>query len=193
MRLTEDAEVRYRIRERELGIQEQHFVLPALAVFALVLAAYWLLPTADPVKAAPAGSGGANVQQRAVGVVTDTPAITITTTAATSSATPTTSAHEAQIQWLFGTVSGSYSGCTAQAKTSYDGVNFLTFGAPVAVTASTGTLNAWTLVEELGGNSVTTSAVSSSAALGLGQLTQFTFSCTSYGASAPVSVSVIYR
>lgn len=135
----------------------------------------------------------ANLQPRPVGVVTDTPAITITTAAATSGVTPTTSAREAQIQWSFGTVSGTYSSCTVQAKTSYDGTNYLTLGSPVTVTASSGAVNAWTLIEELGANSVTTSAVSSTAALGFGQLTEFGFSCSGYGTSAPVSISVIYR
>ena len=152
------------------------------------LAAYCLLPTAHSAKAEPA-----NVQPRPVGVVTDTPAITIAAAAATSSATPTTSAREAQIQWTFGTVSGTYSSCTVQAKTSYDGVSFLTLGSPASVTVTSNTVNAWTVIEQLGTTSVTTSSVSSSAALGFGQLTEFSFSCSSYGTSAPVSISVIYR
>jgi len=40
---------------------------------------------------------------------------------------------------------------------------------------------------------VTTATVSSTAALGFGQLTKFTFACSAYGTSAPVTVSVIYR
>ncbi len=141
-----------------------------------------------------AAPSGTNVQPRPVGVVTDTPAITIATAAATTSSTPTTSAHEAQIQWTFGTVSGTYSSCTVQAKTTYDGTNYLTLGSPVTVTATSGAVNAWTLIEQLGTSSVTTSAVSSAAALGFGQLTMFSFACSgSYGTSAPVSVSVIYR
>ena len=133
------------------------------------------------------------MQPRPVGVVTDAPAITISTAAATSSATPTTSAHEAQIQWTFGAVSGRYSSCTVQAKTSYDGTNFLTLGSPASVTATSGTVNAWTVIEQMGTGSVTTSAVSSTAALGFGQVTEFAFSCASYGTAAPVTVSVIYR
>jgi hypothetical protein len=178
----------------EAKLEKQKTKLDRFWLFALLfltsalLAAYCLLPTTYCVKAAPV-----NVQQRPVGVVTDTPAITITTSAATSSATPTTSAHEAQIQWTFGTVSGTYSGCTVQAKTSYDGVNFLTLGSPAAVTVTSNALNAWTVIEQLGTTSVTTSSVSPSAALGFGQLTEFTFSCSSYGTSAPVSISVIYR
>jgi hypothetical protein len=141
-----------------------------------------------------AHAAGTNVQPRPVGVVTDTPSITIAGAAASTSATPTTSAREAQIQWAFGTVGGTYSTCTVQAKTSYDGVNYLTLGSAVPVTVSTNALNAWTIIEELGTGSVTTSAVSATAALGFGQLTMYTFACAGgYGTSAPVTVSVIYR
>ena len=186
--------MRSRIHDSGFRIQaRQHYVLPALAAIVLLLAAYCILPTAYSVKAAPAGPSGTNVQPRPVGVVADTPAIAITTTAATSSATPTTSAREAQIQWAFGAVSGTYSSCTVQAKTSYDGTNYLNLGSAVTVTTTNGAVNAWTIIEELGTGSVTTSAVSSTAALGFGQLTEFTFSCSSYGTAAPVAVSVIYK
>jgi len=127
-------------------------------------------------------------------VVTDTPAVTIAGATADTAATPTTNAREAQIQWAFGTVSGTYSSCTVQAKTSYDGTNYLTLGSAVPVTVSSGAVNAWTIIEELGTDSVITSAVSSTAALGFGLLTEYTFSCSGgYGTSAPVAVSVIYR
>jgi TRAP-type uncharacterized transport system substrate-binding protein len=145
-----------------------------------------------PVHAAPAPA--ANVQQRPTGVVTDTPSITIAGATATTTRTPTTTAHEAQIQWTFGTVVGSYGTCTVQAKTSYDGVNFLTLGSAVTVTATTGAVNAWTILEQGASESaLTTSAVSSTAALGFGQATEFTFACSTYGTSAPVTVVVIYR
>ena len=169
--------------------QRSSVALPLMGTLVLLLAAYCVLPAAYFVKAAPA----ANVQARPVGVVTDTPAITITNAAATTSATPTTSAHEAQVLWTFGAVSGTYSTCAVQAKTSYDGVNYLSLGSPVSVTATTGTVNAWTLIEQLGTTSVTASTASSTAALGFGQVTQFTFSCSSYGTAAPVSINVIYR
>ena len=135
----------------------------------------------------------ANVQPRPVGVVIDTPSITIAGAAASTSATPTTGAREAQIQWAFGTVSGTYSNCAVQAKTSYDGTNYLTLGSAAPVTVSSGAVNAWTLIEELGTGSVITSAVSSTAALGFGQVTEFAFACSSYGTAAPVAVNVIYR
>jgi hypothetical protein len=127
-------------------------------------------------------------------VITDTPTITITTATADSAATPTTGAHQAHIQWKFGTVSGTYNTCTVQAYTSYDGTNYLTLGSAVSVTATTGTLNAWTILDQVGTTSVTTSSASSTAALGFGQLTKFTFACSgSYGTSAPVTISTIYR
>ncbi len=179
-----------RARVSGIGIQQRsRIALPLMGALVLLLAAYCVLPTAYFVKAAPA----ANVQPRPVGAVTDTPAIAITNATATSSATPTTSAREAQVQWTFGTVSGTYSGCTVQAKTSYDGTNYLTLGSPVTVTATSGAVNAWTLIEQLGTNSVITSTASSTAALGLGQATAFTFACSSYGTAAPVNISVIYR
>ncbi len=178
------------IQDSGLSIQQcPRMVLPLSGALVLLLAAYCLLPSAYFVKAAPA----ANVQARPVGAVTDTPAIAITNATATTSATPTTSAHEAQIQWTFGTVSGTYSSCTVQAKTSYDGTNYLTLGSPVTVTATTGTVNAWTLIEQLGASSVTSSTASSTAALGFGQATAFSFSCSSYGTAAAVNISVIYR
>jgi hypothetical protein len=132
-------------------------------------------------------------QRSAIGFVSDTPAITIAGATADTAATFTGHAREAQVQWTFGTVSGSYGTCTVQLKTSYDGVNYLTLGGAASVTATTGTVNAWTVVEQLGTTSVTTSAVSATAALGFGQITKGTFACSSYGTSAPVTVSVIYR
>lgn len=123
----------------------------------------------------------------------DTPTISIAGATADTTATPSTAAREAQINWTFGTVSGTYSTCTVQAKTSIDGTNYLTLGSAASVTATSGTVNQWTLIEQLGTTSVTTSAVSSAAALGFGQLTKFTFACTGYGTSAPVTVTVVYR
>jgi TRAP-type uncharacterized transport system substrate-binding protein len=128
-------------------------------------------------------------------VVTDKPAITIAGATADTTSTPTTTAHEAQIQWTFGTVTGTYTTCTAQAKTSYDGSTWLTLGSAVSLTVTTGAVNAWTILEQGASESaLTTSAVSSTAALGFGQLTKFTFTCSgAYGTSAPVTASVIYR
>jgi hypothetical protein len=136
---------------------------------------------------------GPSIQPRPTGVIVDAPAITIAGASATSTATPTTSAHEAQISWYFSTVTGSYGQCTVQAMTSFDGVNFFSLGSPASVTVSSGEFNAWTIIGQVGTANVTTSAVSSTAALGFGQLTKFAFSCSTYGTSAMASVNVIYR
>jgi hypothetical protein len=162
-------------------------VISAGIVVLLALSVFCFLPNFSGA-AAPT-----NVQPRPTGVVVDTPAITIAGATATTTATPTTAAHEAQILWNFGTVTGTYSSCTVQAKTSYDGTNYLTLGSAVSVTVSSNALNAWTIIEQLGTTSVTTSSASSTVALGFGQLTEFTFACSSYGTSAPVAVTVIYR
>jgi hypothetical protein len=181
-----------------LGSQESGFKW-WLVLLLVALGALFLNPRGwPPVQAAdpaPYGAGaGTNVQPRPTGVVVDTPAITIAGGTATTTSTPTTAAHEAQIQWTFGTVVGSYGTCTVQAKTSYDGVNYLTLGSAVSVTATTGTVNAWTIIEQLGTTSVTTSSASATAALGFGQATEFVFACSGgYGTSAPVSIAVIYR
>jgi hypothetical protein len=163
-------------------------IISAGIAVLLALSAFCFLPSNFPGAPAPT-----NVQPRPTGVVVDAPAITIAGTAATTTATPTSAAHEAQIQWNFGAVSGTYSSCAVQLKTSFDGTNWLTLGSAASVTVTSNTLNAWTVIEQLGTTSVTTSSVSSSAALGFGQLTEFSFSCSSYGTSAPVSISVIYR
>jgi hypothetical protein len=128
------------------------------------------------------------------GPVTDSPSITIGNGSATSSSTPTVTAHEAQVQWVFGTVAGTYTTCTIQAQTSYDGATWLNLGSPASVTVASNQVNAWTILEQAPTTSVTTSAVSSTAALGFGLETQFVFACSgAYGTSAPVTVSVIYR
>lgn len=126
-------------------------------------------------------------------VVLDRPTITIGGATADTTPTSTTVAAFATIHWKFGTVTGTYSTCTVQAKTAIDGVTYLNLGTAVTVTVTTGTNNTWTIIEQLGTTSVTTSAVSATAALGFGQLTKFTFACSSYGTSAPVTVTTIYR
>src|ERR1039458_5589857 len=61
--------------------------------------------------------------------VIDNPTVTIAGATATTTATPSTAAHEAHIQWTFGTVAGSYTTCTVQAKTTFDGSTWLTVGS----------------------------------------------------------------
>jgi hypothetical protein len=135
-----------------------------------------------------------NVQPRPVGVIVDSPVIAIAGQSAQTTATPSTSAHEAQIVWTFGTVSGSYGTCTVQAQTTLDGTTWLTLGSAASVTVSSGTVNAWTILAQAPTSSgVTAADASATAALGFGLYTQFAFACSSYGTSAPVSISVIYR
>jgi hypothetical protein len=129
-----------------------------------------------------------------VGFVTDNPAITIAAATADTTTTSTAATREVQIVWVFGTVAGSYTGCTVQLKTSYDGTNYLTLGSAGSVTVTSNTVNAWTVLEAGPTTTVTTSSVSSSAALGFGQLTKATFACSGgYGTSAPVVITTIYR
>jgi len=181
-----------------LGSQESGFKWWLVLLLA-ALGALFLNPRGwPPVHAAgpaPYGAGaGTHVQSQPTGVVTDTPAITIAGATADTASTPTTTAHEAQIQWTFGAVTGTYTTCTAQAKTSYDGSTWLTLGSAASLTVTTGAVNAWTILEQAPTTSVTTSAVSSTAALGFGQATKFTFACSGgYGTSAAASISVIYR
>lgn len=157
------------------------------ALAACVLVAISIVPRSRAASAT-------NVQPRPTGVVVDTPTITIADSTATTTATPTTSAHEAQIIWKFGTVSGSYGTCTVQAETTFDGATWLTLGSAASVAVTSSTVNAWTILAEAPSSSgVTTGTVSSSAALGLGLETQYVFACSTYGTSAPVSISVIYR
>ena len=108
--------------------------------------------------------------------------------------TSTTGATTAHLTWVFGTVSGTYTGCTVQAKTSFDGVNFLNLGSAASVTVTTNAVNAWDIYQQAPVTTgVTTTAVSSSAAAGFGQLSKYTFACSAYGTSAPVTITAIYK
>ena len=100
----------------------------------------------------------------------------------------------AHLTWVFGTVSGTYTGCTVQAKTSFDGTNLLNLGSAAAVTVDQNTVNAWDIYQQAPVTTgVTTTAVSSTAAAGFGQLTEYTFACSAYGTSAPVTITAIYK
>lgn len=159
-----------------------------LCIFALVLCMGALVKELQPVLAAP------NVQTRPLGVTSDTPALTIAAVTVDSVPTPSSNAREAEVQLTFGTVTGTYTTCTMQAKTTYDGTNYLTLGSGAAVTVTSNTVNAWTIIEQLGTTTVTTSSVSSTAALGFGLNTKFTFNCSgAFGTTAPATLSVIYR
>jgi hypothetical protein len=160
------------------------------AVFSLamcmLMAGAAVMSRAHPV--APSIPGNA-------GVITSAPDITIAGATADTGPTPSTGATIAHVQWKFGTVAGSYTTCTVQAKTTFDGANYLTLGSAASVTATSTTLNAWTLMAQAPvGTGVTTGAVSATAALGFGLLTKYTFACSGgYGTSAPVAVTTIYQ
>ena len=130
----------------------------------------------------------------AFGYILDNPILTIAGATTTTNPTSTTGATTVHVTWVFGTVSGTYTGCTVQAKTSFDGANWLTLGSAEAVTVTSNAVNAWDIYQQAPVTSgVTITAVSNSAAAGFGQLSEYTFACSAYGTSAPVSISVIYR
>ena len=130
----------------------------------------------------------------AFGYVLDNPSLTIAGATVTTTPTPTTGATTAHLAWVFGTISGSYTTCTVQTKTSFDGANWLNLGSAATVTVTANAVNAWDIYQQAPVTTgVTTSAVSNSVALGFGQLTKFTFACTGYGTSAPVTITAIYK
>ena len=72
--------------------------------------------------------------------------------------------------------------------------NFLNLGSAAAVTVTTNAVNAWDIYQQAPVTTgVTTTAVSSTAAAGFGQLTEYTFACSAYGTSAPVTITGIYK
>jgi hypothetical protein len=126
--------------------------------------------------------------------ILDNPAPTIAGASITTSPTSTTGAATAHVSWVFKTVSGTYTGCTVQTKTSFDGVTWLNLGSAAAVTVTSNAVNAWDIYQQAPvSTGVTTTAVSSTAAVGFGQLSEFTFACTAYGTSAPVTITAIYK
>ncbi len=126
--------------------------------------------------------------------ILDNPIVSIAGATTTTSPTSTTGASTAHVTWVFGTVSGTYTTCTVQAKTSFDGVNFLNLGSAAAVSVSTNAVNAWDIYQQAPVTTgVTTTTVSSSAAAGFGQWSEYTFACSAYGTSAPVTITAIYK
>jgi hypothetical protein len=83
----------------------------------------------------------------AIGYILDNPVLTIAGASITTSPTSVTGSTTAHVAWVFGTVTGSYSGCTVQAKTSFDGVNFLNLGSAASVTVATSAVNAWDIYQ----------------------------------------------
>lgn len=159
-----------------------------LAVFTVLLAVWNMRP---PQVLADAYSSH---RFPGFGYILDHPLLTIAGASITTSPTPTTGTTTAHVTWVFGTVTGTYSSCTVQAKTSYDGVNFLNLGSAAAVTVSSNALNAWDIYQQAPVTTgVTTTSVSSSAAPGFGQSIEYTFACSAYGTSAPVTITAIYK
>jgi hypothetical protein len=165
------------------------FVLSICVAVILTLVLPVIL-TPPPVSAQFAGE----TRMPPFGYITASPAISITSGSATSSYHSTTGVTSAHVQWVFGAVSGTYSGCTIQAKTSYDGSNWLTLGSAAALTVTTGTLTAWDIYQQApSASGVTVTTPSSSAAMGFGAYTEYVLACSAYGTSAPVTATVIYK
>jgi len=130
----------------------------------------------------------------AFGYILDNPVLTIAGASITTNPTSVTGSSTAHVAWVFGTVTGTYTGCTVQAKTSYDGTNWLSLGSAASVTVSTNAVNAWDIYQQAPTTSgVTTTTVSGSAAPGFGQSNEYSFACSAYGTSAPVTITAIYK
>ena len=130
----------------------------------------------------------------AFGYILDNPVLAITGASVTTSPTPTSGVTTAHVSWVFGAVSGTYTGCTVQAKTTFDGVNFLNLGSAAAVSVTANAVNAWDIYQQAPVTTgVTTTTVSSSVAAGFGQASEYTFACSAYGTSAAVTLSNIYK
>lgn len=128
------------------------------------------------------------------GYILDNPTVTIAGAGVTTSVTSVSGVASAQLSWSFGTVGGSYSGCTVQANTSVDGVNWYTLGSAVSVSVSTNAVNAWTILAQGPTSSgVTTTTPSGSAATGFGEQISYTLACSGYGTRAPVTIKAIYK
>ena len=162
------------------------------STLSLCILSFFLLaiPPAQKVSA----SASTTTRFPAFGYILDSPTITIAGASATTSASPTTGVNTAHVSFVFNAVSGTYSTCTVQAQTSYDGVNFLNLGSAASVTATAGTVNAWDIYGQAPVTSgVTVTTPSSTAAVGFGASTEYKFSCSSYGTGAQATVKVIYR
>ena len=130
----------------------------------------------------------------AFGYILDNPILTIADATVTTSPTPTIGATTAHVIWVFGTVTGTYTGCTVQAKTSFDGANWLNLGSAASLTVTSNTVNAWDIYQQAPVTTgVTTTTVSSTAAAGFGQWNEYIFACSAYGTSAPVTITAIYH
>lgn len=106
--------------------------------------------------------------------------------------TPSTGSTRADVEIKYGTVVGSYTTCTAQLKTTYNGTDFLTIGTASSVTVTSNTVNTFTVMGQAPVTTgVTNGTVSASAALTIGRQVKITTACSgSYGTTAPYSFSI---
>jgi len=109
---------RLEVRSQESGVRRKgplfRLLTPGIFLLFLLASSFSLLTSS------PASNGAASVRTVPGVFTVDTPTITIAGATADTTATPTTAAREAQINWTFGTVAGTYTTCTVQAKTSVD-------------------------------------------------------------------------
>ena len=169
------------------SIRNSFIFTPCVAALLVALAV--VMPHWTRVGAA----GATSTRFPEFGYIEDNPVISITTATATSSVTSVSGVTTAHIEFNFATVAGSYGTCTVQPKTSFDGTNFLTLGSAASVTVSSNTVNVFDVYAQAPTTSVTTTP-SSSAATGFGKVIEYTFACSgSYGTSAPVTITAIYK
>lgn len=163
-------------------------------IFSFCFAAVLLLVALIGRNPAPVSAASFSLRFPSFGYILDSPTLTIAGATVTTAATPIAGAGAAQVQWIFGTVAGNYSGCTVQAKTTLDGTNWLSLGSAASVTVTGNTVNAWAILQQAPVTSgVTTTTPSSSAAVGFGDQIEYTFACSGYGTSAPVTIRAIYK
>lgn len=130
----------------------------------------------------------------AFGYILDNPLLTIAGASITTNPTSTTGATTAHITWVFGAITGSYTSCTVQAKTSFDGLNWLNLGGAAALSVTSNAVNAWDVYQQAPVTTgVTTTTVSGTTAAGFGQWSEYAFNCSAYGTSAPVTITAIYK
>lgn len=156
---------------------------------ALLLFARWWGNAPMEVSAA-----STSMRSPVFGYILDNPTVSIAGAGVTTSSTSITGVTSVQIAWNFGTVTGSYSGCTVQAKTSFDSVNWFTLGSAVSISVSSNAVNAWTILQQAPTSSgVTVTTSSGSAATGFGEQIEYTLACSGYGTRAPVTIEAIYK
>ena len=164
------------------------FVSFCLAV-ALVLTAVWNMRPPEVL-----ADSYSSHRFPAFGYILDNPILTIAGASKTTGPTSSAGASAAHVVWAFATVTGTYTSCTVQAKTTFDGVNWLNLGSAAAVTVATNAVNAWDIYQQAPVTTgVTTTTPSNSTAAGFGLSTEFVFACSAYGTSAPVAITAIYQ